>query len=691
MIPEFIEPINSPYNSSMTGMPAISTKPIQTAQQGFKKDMVDSRKIPGPAIEAGPSSRVDNIQKTHPILSSKPPQPIIDLQIYPEQKKPNPLADKQAMLPLQPFALSSPFIPPQFQNYLTNFMKNFYTPFIYKDYHINLGGPNGDHLKASMIYEDALPPPEIYSSYKTLRERNVLSEYIRGTFIRNDEGESVDWSGGPRSLNSRLKLIQLNPYNTNMFSSNPYYGLPKNLLIYKSCYPIIYEKETSLVQCNKSSVGLNIRVYSLNIKEFIFKYYDSLVRMNNLKLNQDLKNFIERINLELKTIYPTYNTMEFDVWREIVYYAYIRNFINFKNICPNFVSSYCYFLDINANLSYKKNGLHIDSYKDLEIPEILDKEFTNCTMILLTESPNQNLYQWGSNIYIQDKGVRKMVQTGFKPETNWKSVISQMIIIFYVMDKYSFTIREMETNANFYIKDLNVFGDNKQYWLYTIQDIDYYIPNFGHLVMLDHNYKDLTKPENSGKRKIIMRDEFKDDENEIRNVIIDNAINCFNSNNFGSVFIESGGVGLNPNVINLLNEINKFIQDNRSDTNLWTNVIRKFLKDYIHNRVGTPLRDLEINYIRKNDNMTKPFKTGELVVWEEKFDEYKFLLVLKDNEPDKNHCKCISRDKTTKDYIEISAPKDLLYHYTDLEVIQQDGLDGNPIIGYDYIIEKYIL
>ena len=51
-------------------------------------------------------------------------------------------------------------------------MKNFYTPFIYKDYHINIGGPNANHVQASMIYEDALPAPNIYTSYKSLRERD---------------------------------------------------------------------------------------------------------------------------------------------------------------------------------------------------------------------------------------------------------------------------------------------------------------------------------------------------------------------------------------------------------------------------------------------------------------------------------------------------------------------------------------
>ena len=120
------------------------------------------------------------------------------------------------MIPVQPIALTTPFIPPQFQSYLNNFMKNFYTPFVYKDYNINLGGPHGDHVQASLIYEDILPATDIYSSYKTVKERNNLCEYVRGVFIIADEGEIVDFYGGPRSLASRLKLTELNPYNNVM-------------------------------------------------------------------------------------------------------------------------------------------------------------------------------------------------------------------------------------------------------------------------------------------------------------------------------------------------------------------------------------------------------------------------------------------------------------------------------------------
>jgi hypothetical protein len=699
VIPDFVEPINSPYYTT-------SAKQIQSQSKQEHGQTISGQTIPGPSISGGPNiNPSSNINTT--VQSGKQVQPIIDLQIYPEQKKPNPLADKQAMLPLQPFSLSSPFIPPQFQTYLNNFMKTFYTPFIYKDYHINLGGPNGDHIKASLIYEDALPSPEIYSSYKTIRERNSLCEYVRGTFITSDEGEYVDFNGsGPNSLNSRLKLIELNPYNTNLFSSNPYKNLPKGLLIYKSCYPIVYDKSSSLVQCNKTAVGLNLRVYKLTIKEFIVKYFNSSTKMENLKINNDLKQIIDKIKFELGSdkdltaLDAELKPINFDVWREISYYSFIRNKINYQNICPNFVKSYCYFINKNANISFNKNGLFINEIKNTSVSEILSDEFSNSTMILLTESPNQNIFQWGSNSYIQNKGIRKMVYSGYKPESHWKSIISQMLIIFYIMNKYNFTIREMDINANFYVKDLNVYGDNKQYWQYTIENIDYYIPNFGHLLMFDHNYKDLVKPENLNKQKIIMKDEFNNDSEEIRETILENAINCFNPNNFSGSYSEMGGVNLSNNILELLNRIykdlkeindnsekkNNFIKD-INDENTWGKILKKYLINYIHNRVGTVIRDLEVNYIRKNDSRPIPFKPGQLVILEEKFETYKIVLVIKND----SNCLCITRDQTSNEFIEIEYPKDILYHYLENETIKQDSKQGEPMIGYDYIIERYIL
>ncbi len=701
MIPDHIEPINSPYN--------VNTKQTQT-------QLVKKSSFPEPYIKGGPSSKPENNQQqvltqTTQLMQPKTnQQPLIDLQIYPDAtKKPNPLGDKQqAMVPLQPFALSSPFMPPQFQSYFNNFMKNFYTPFIYKDYHINLGGPTGDHARGTMIYEDALPPADVYSSYKTLRERNSLCEYVRGTFIKIDEGEFVDFKGGPNSLNSRLKLIQLNPYNTNIYSSNPYKGLPndQSFLIYKSCYPIVYDKDNGLAQCNKLSTGMNVRAYKLTLKEFVVKYFDSITKMEGIKFCKTVEYIIDTMKTELgtrtklKDLDPELVPYKFDVWRDEIYYAWIRNKINNQNICPNFVSSYCYFINKEANISFAKNGMLLEDLKTKSKSELLSKEFTNCIMLLLTESPNQNIYQWASNAYVKERSIQKMVYSGFKPDTHWKSVIAQILIIFYTMDKYNFTIREMKMNANFYIKDLNIYGEPKQFWQYTICNIDYFIPNFGHLVMFDHNYKELIDPQNKNKFRIMINDEFGDDINEIKSTIISNAIECLTAKSFGSVFTMDGGVGLSEQIGDLLNNIEKELIDTRENVKLgnikqndfWNHIITKFMiqMEFIHNRTGTPLRDLEYPYVRKNDSRPRPFKIGELVIYEEKFESYKILLFIKNI--DSATCECVSKNPTTNLYEIISnIPRDLLYHYSELENIKQDAKLGEPIIGFEHILERYIL
>ena len=704
VIPSYTEPINSPYANNNPNT--------------YDKSQKSTKELPGPYIKGGPTvepSQNDNMPQiaNNPIYSAKPnSQPLIDLQIYPDPKTKNPLADKQASLPLQPFSLSSPFIPPQFQSYLNNFMKNFYTPFIYKDYHINLGGPDGDITRGSMIYEDVLPSPDIYSSYKTLKERNYLLNYLRGTFIMADEGEFIDFSGGPNSLNSRLKLIQLNPYNSNLYSSNPYKNLPKGLLIYTSCYPIVYDKASTMVQCNKSSVGLNVRVYELTLKEFVVKYLNSPSKMDGLKtstkIRPDLDEILNMVKKELgdKTLseYDSeLNPIKYDVWREVDFYAYIRDKINLQMICPNFVQSYCYFINKKANISFNKNGLNA-AFRDKTIPELLMGDKSNCTMVLLTESPNKSIYQWGSNEYVKDKGIQKMVYSGFKPDTHWKSVIAQMLIIFYVMDKYLFTVREMEPSSNFFVKNLNVFGDNKQYWQYNIGGIDFYIPNYGYLLMFDHDYKDLKSPENiaSNARKVISVEAFGDDIVNIKKTIVANALNCFSSNNFGDSFHQFGGVGLSDKIKDIFDHIHKDIMNEKTNletigSNTWTELIKKNLiyMGYINNRVGTPIRDLEVQYIRKSDSRPKIFKSGELVIYEEKFETYKILMIYENNNP--NSCNCVGLpDETIPDSSNLNYeikpyPKDLLYKYSEYETIKQDVKPGEPMIGQDNIIEKYTL
>lgn len=672
--------------------------------------------------------------------SKLPPneQPILDLKLYPEKKGRPPLADKQAALPIEPIALTTPFFPPQFQNQLSNFMKNFYTPFIYKDYHINIGGPNADHIKASMVYEDALPPANIYSSYKSLKERNNLCRYIRGTFIQIEEGENIDFQGGPNSLNSRIKLIELNPYNTNNFSSNPYKGLPKDLLIYSSCYPIQYDKAGATVQCQKNCTGLNLRIYRLKIEEAILikeeikrnllfditqndpkknetirdfinilkkdeltkdqkleeiikivkkELFDDTINDKIKSYGKDIKNAIENLQGEAEhnalNIYNFFDTKinttlqkvvskkNFNVWREIEYYRFIRDNINRDLTTPNFVQSYCYFVDNNSHLSFLKNGFNDfeENFKDI---------YSNKTLILLTESPSFNIFTWCSDIYQSEKNIKKQVYRGFKDENEWSSIIAQILISFYVMDKYNFTFVDMKLNSNFYIKDIGSTRDSVQYWKYTINFIDYYIPNYGSLLLVDSDYRDLDK-----KFPFKIISEFLgDDKDDIKENIRINAKTCLNSDNFGQEFKNIGGVRPSEEIFSLLNNIYK---DLCNDKLTFEDIIKNNFLKYVHNRVGTPIRDPELRYIIKSD--IRPFRKGNLVVYETRYQNYEILLYLENK--DEYTCKCVTKENG--DCIIRTIPKDLLYHYSNSEIIRQDIKVGEPSLNLDYIIENYVI
>ena len=670
IVPAFIEPSNTPYLTS-------AHKEIYNKTHPMPQII--------PPISTG--SVPMDVQVRSGTESKSQDKLLVDLQVYQDSKKPPP--PRPTELPIQPVALSSPFFPPQFQNYLNNFMKNFYTPYVFKDYHINIGGPNANHIHAAMVYEDALPPASVFSSYKTLKERNSLCQYIRGTFINVEEGEDANFNGDTNSINSRLKLIELNPYNTNYFSSNPYKGLPSNMLIYRSCYPIVYDKKEATTQCQKSSVGINMRVYRLSKMEYqVYKpVFEEPVKPHEIKsilkdMDSEGKNNIEIIEdisrraTWIKRITPITDKSknDFDVWREIAYYEFIRNVINKTSLAPNFVESYCFFMNDDSQLNFSKNTMKING--DQIDPDTDSKK----SIILLTESPNMNIFSWASDSYIKERNIQKQVYSGYKTDNIWQSVIMQLLTVFYIMDKHNFTFNEMQLQNNFYIKDINVFGDSAQFWKYQIKDVDFYVPNYGHLLLFDSDYHDL---DNNTNHKIIGK--FLNDktsETEIHQTVINNALKCLNSNNFGQEFKNIGGVRPSDNIIKLLDNICADILTNKFT---FSDVIRRNFLRYLHNRIGTSLRDSELAYVKKLD--IRPFRTGELVVWEKNYDFYEIVLYL--NNSTEYECECASTENNT--FVIKRVNKDLIYHYSDYETIKQDSKPGEPFLSMDYVIESYVL
>ena len=661
---------------------------------------------------------------------------------------------------INPISINTPYIPPQYQDKLSNLIQNANAPYIFKDYNINIGGPNANHTIASMIYEDVLPPSNIYSSYKTLNERNNLLNYVRGSFITNEEGEDIQFDGDKNSLNSRLKFLELNPFNANKYINNPYEGLPDKFLLYRSCYPIVYDKQTSCVQCQKNSVGMNIRIYGLTVNEFMAKHPDYTIEkeMNDGKMklmswnafkntgfptsvevkpdfkgdkkflndkiisnisdiksikmiygmrggrdekeaentnpnpndnvlinnNNNLLNNTNAIDTtkNIDTIDDDINIYKFNLWREIAYYEYVRNNVCKTLVSPNFVQSYCYFVNNKSEIKFNK-------LKDRKLKILTNTDEIDKTIVLLTESPTYDLITWCTNSYTKVNNIQKQIYTGYKTKAVWESVIAQMLIVFCVMDKYNFTFENMAINKNFFIKDLNIVGETKNTWLYVINGIQYFIPNTGNLLLFDSSYDEINH--------FISKNIYGDDENIVKQSICKNIETCISDgliNNSNTVAPDyrikeyisqlNGWIRTNKNNKNSNNNNNNILDFKSEDPN--NNFVLFGLSKFLHDRTGTLLFDDEVKNIKQNS--TSPFKRGEMIVYEELNDLFKFVIYYSNK--DENTCYIVSKDDKNEIQI-IEANKFNIFHYSIYETIKHETKTPDSSQMTDLILETYYI
>lgn len=204
---------------------------------------------------------------------------------------------------------------------------------IIKNYNLSMPNPSGDHFKYADLYEDALPQEKgVYkNSSITLEERLEIFTYVREVFIRTSEGEEISINSKlkdtreKKNLLSHIKLLDFQPYHTSKISNNPYtHAGTDKMYIYNTCYPHEYDEVKGNTACHRFSISLNLRIYQMSIAEY--------------NVNR-LENF---------------NHNEFNLWRELIFYQYVRNEILKKKICPNFPIYYSYFLTSGAIIDFDK-------------------------------------------------------------------------------------------------------------------------------------------------------------------------------------------------------------------------------------------------------------------------------------------------------------------------------------------------
>ncbi len=350
-------------NRSTPGTPFITN----TAKEVFISKINEEKKDQNQDQNQNQSQKPQSQKDTRSFKSKNQTQdqgtPIVGSQAIPNPSTMQPTFKLEMFAPAQelqrPYGMYSPYVPTievpgvpkkfsnaAYQNLFLPTSAPSYMPLrmpVQQVYNINLPGPTGGHVEMNRIYENILPGKENKFTATTLGERLQMWDYVRQILIKINEGEDISIDAdGHNSLMSYIKFMELNPNYYSPIYSNPYKGLPYGLLIYRSCFPIKFDHTSQSVICSKNSIGLNIRLYCLTCAE----YYSYKFRQ------------------------PIYK--EYDVWRELAYYEYVRENIIKKKVSPNFPLLYAFFLSPNRKIDYfslKKNCL---SQKDLLSKEYQD-------------------------------------------------------------------------------------------------------------------------------------------------------------------------------------------------------------------------------------------------------------------------------------------------------------------------------
>jgi hypothetical protein len=696
-----------------------------------------SKEIPKYKLKADDIIKQSNEQKTTDNVrkgekQKYEPTPLLNLQLYPQQKPKQEQPQVNPMMYIQP-SIPMPVTP-------------FYDPYqqmqqqtVIKNYNINTTGPVEDHTKISVIYEDVLPTTNFSGNLETLSERILLYDFIRSTIFNNTNGTNTGLSGGSNTLLSYLKFDELNPFNSYRFSNNPYKGLPSNYLIYRSCYPIRKDRTNhNNIQCAKDGTTINIRIY---------------------KLTEDS--------------YENHDCTKYDAWREHDYYRYITNEIVLKKVCPNLICMYGYFLCENSRIDFEKieklkYGINkakdkkfvfydetTQTYQNTPILNIKKEKqvmiknphmYTGKVLVILTESPTYTLFQWASKKYMVDGVSRVMINRSVYKEEIWMSILFQLLAGLYVLQINEIHIENFSIKNNVFIKDMPNTTTTK-YWKYIINNIEYYVPNYGYLVMIDTDFREIkppvTKPPKlktlKPKKAItyknnivkhglaqILPDDFFGTEyvttgiNNNKNIMVsttesekpleeekpekkitgdpndtngkfhidksDNPnkqqmfLNAMSPDSFKGDFIKDGGSKPNDNFLNIIEAIHKDYKK-YSNKKIKEYIFEHLSSKYLHNKIGTTLKENEISNIRATyDN----FKAGQIVVLEEGPNSYKFVLIVEDKND--GYFLVTYRDKRLE-----TKPKTSLKYYVDYETLTQTIHTNQPVYNEENLLDTFII
>jgi hypothetical protein len=621
----------------------------------------------------------------------------------------------------------NPFNPQTYANFIqqTNYgMPTHPAQPVFNEYNITIQGVSGSHLRTQMLFQDVLPVKNVLNSFCSIEERRTMYDFIRANLFDKGDGTDVAIENNTYNLLSYLKLMDMNPYSAARYTNNPYKGLPFGLLLFRSCYPIRHDTFHNTSSCSPNSTGINIRIYRLTEGA----YYVN---------KQDVSK-----------------TVDYDEWRDIFFYNYVKEHIIKPKICPHFPFMYGYHITINSNINFDElKQIQTNSIAPTNTPQILGNpvllrqnvvpphlanrntsllqqpaynrlapsntqtntqiriptivpnsqiqpvaqpatidlnKYIGKVIVCLTEACNYTILGWAKKEYRSVGNVKTMINMGYHTKNVWLSIYFQIFYTLHVMQTKGIVIDKFRLDRNVFIKDIGRGGPNTQFWKYKINGIEYFIPNFGYLVIIDTNYRDFDYPytetiPNTDVHKLdgMFIDTFRLNV-QSHNKIFDMFKTASDPNIYNADFAYDHGVKPSEEVISILTNIK-----NDADAQISTDIsvyIRKHMTMFIHNRVGGVLTEPEKNNIKRGG--VRDFRKGQIVVMLDGDGEEKFVVHIQSTN---GIAQIITKDKLdldTANIIEKSVNIMSLNEYSVLHPIKQNNkYDAN--FNDDMLLETY--
>ena len=337
---------------------------------------------------------------------------------------------------------------------------------------------------------------------------------------------------------------------------------------------------------------------------------------------------------------------------------------------------------------FQKIGLFTDNdKKDIN-------KMSQQSIIILTEAPTTNFTEWCSITRENYGAIKRMTSSGFHTKEIWFSIIFQLTYIFAIFEKLDLHIEQLNLNDNFYIKDIKITPNTIGSWVYIVNDISYYIPNYGHILMFDSKYNDINSYHDKTKPK------FKINSSKIFNESGDNKEQIHSQfkeiidpDKFNHLAKINGINTLDDDVLNLLRNLYDAINDGKTTIiSLFNNPL--YFGCFLHNRIGTKLSKSEIDNI--NLHLTSKLNPGELCIHRNK-GEYYWAIYLGESKktnqdpvqyPLLNQHDIIIKDDINNTYEIKSKNRVLIQSYNSIDKILPES-KNNMRYDNDYIYETY--